>query len=136
MNEHASTHHIVPLRMYLGIGITLLILTGVTVAVSFIHLGGWNVVVALVIASLKAMLVALFFMHLFFDNKFYALIFSIGVLMLSILIIFTLFDTLNRGDIYEIRANPIRQNATIYQQDTSAAQGSGERQDSVKTSQH
>ncbi len=41
-----------------------MVLTAVTVAVSYVHLGMMNVVVALLIASAKASLVALFFMHL------------------------------------------------------------------------
>ena len=71
MSNHA-THkgaHIVPLRVYLGIGAALMVMTAVTVGVSFIHLGGWNVVVALTIASIKATLVALVFMHLLYDKK-------------------------------------------------------------------
>ena len=44
--------------------IALLILTGLTIGAAFIDLGSGNVVVALGIASIKASLVALFFMHL------------------------------------------------------------------------
>ena len=64
-----QTHHIAPMKLYLGIGATLMILTAITVMVSFINLGGWNVVVALIIASIKGSLVALFFMHLYYDKK-------------------------------------------------------------------
>jgi len=56
-------------RFYIGVFIGLLILTGITVWVSTIHIGPpesnrWNVAVGLIIAALKAGLVAAFFMHL------------------------------------------------------------------------
>ncbi len=55
--------HILPAGMYVTIWIALMILTVVTAGVSFIDLGPFNTVVALVIASVKALLVVLFFMH-------------------------------------------------------------------------
>jgi cytochrome c oxidase subunit 4 len=55
--------HILPAKMYVTIWITLMVLTVVTAAVSFIDLGPFNTVVALLIASFKAVLVVLFFMH-------------------------------------------------------------------------
>jgi cytochrome c oxidase subunit 4 len=58
MSEHVSSS-----KMYYGIWITLLILTGVTYGVATIDLGPFNTVVALVIATFKALLVVLFFMH-------------------------------------------------------------------------
>lgn len=109
-------HHITPLHTYLGVGISLIILTGITVAVSFIHFGAFNLVVAMLIASVKAALVAMFFMHLYYDNKLYAAIFSISLIFVSIFIILTMFDTLQRGKIDEVREKPIRENAKIYDQ--------------------
>jgi cytochrome c oxidase subunit IV len=49
--------------MYFAVWATLLVFTFVTYKVAFIELGPFNAVVALVIATLKATLVALFFMH-------------------------------------------------------------------------
>ena len=52
--EKAEKPHVLgygQLALVLGL---LLILTGLTVAVSYVHLGFWNVPVALSIASLKA----------------------------------------------------------------------------------
>lgn len=59
----ASEHRILPVSMYVTIWITLMVLTVVTGAVSFIDLGPFNTVVALLIASFKAVLVVLYFMH-------------------------------------------------------------------------
>lgn len=63
MNKH-PVPHIIPMLVYLAIGGALLVMTLVTVAVSFIDLGFLNILVALAIATFKALLVAFFFMHL------------------------------------------------------------------------
>jgi cytochrome c oxidase subunit IV len=56
-------------KKYLVIFINLIILTGLTVAVSYIHFSGfWHVAVGVAIAVLKAVLVMQIFMHLKFDN--------------------------------------------------------------------
>jgi cytochrome c oxidase subunit 4 len=53
-------------RLYLKVFATLLVLTGVTVAISYVHLPEpWALIVALIIAGAKGTLVAGFFMHLF-----------------------------------------------------------------------
>jgi cytochrome c oxidase subunit 4 len=61
--------HIVSAKLYYAIWMALLILTGVTAGVAFIDLGPFNTVVALVIATLKAVLVILFFMHLKYTSE-------------------------------------------------------------------
>jgi cytochrome c oxidase subunit 4 len=125
MSDDATSHvdHVLPLRLYLGVGATLLILTGITVAVSFMHFGGWNLVVAMLIAATKASLVALFFMHLKYDNKLYSFIFAAALLFLAIFIIFTMFDTLRRDQIYIEKAGHIRQDAVIYDSMLAATHG-------------
>lgn len=115
MSDKFSHHpHILPLKLYLGIGAALIFLTVVTVAVAQVHLGPFNLVVALSIAIFKATLVGLFFMHLKYDNKLFGLIFLTSLAFLGIFIIITLFDTLRRGDIYPEVANPIKSKAAIY----------------------
>ncbi len=106
MEKHKN--HITPVSTYLKVGGALLALTGITVAVSFVHLGPFNLVVALLIAGVKASLVGLFFMHLLYDNKLFATIFSISLLFVSVFIILILFDTLTRDAIYEQKAQPIK----------------------------
>jgi len=63
------SEHIVSAKLYYAIWITLLILTGVTAGIAFIDLGPFNTIVALVIATLKAVLVILFFMHLKYSSE-------------------------------------------------------------------
>jgi cytochrome c oxidase subunit 4 len=68
MSEN-SEHHIVPNSIYVGIWILLLVLTGVTAGVSFLDLGPFNTIVALSIASFKAVVVVLFFMHVKYTSE-------------------------------------------------------------------
>ncbi len=109
-----SHHHILPLKVYLGIGAALLLLTFVTVEVSLHDFGGFNIVIALAIASIKALLVAFFFMHLWYDNKLFFIAFTVCLLCLTVFIVFTMFDTARRGDIEEMRINPINPRAEMY----------------------
>ena len=57
------SQHIVSLKTNIAVWLVLLVLTGVTAGVAFIDLGPFNTVVALVIATIKALLVVLIFMH-------------------------------------------------------------------------
>ena len=77
MNDHDlhSQPHVLKIRVYLIVAALLLLLTTATVVVSTIDFGPWNLVVALLIAAIKATLVALFFMHLKYDNRIYSVIF-------------------------------------------------------------
>jgi len=62
-NQHH--HHILPTKVAVAIGATLLFLTAVTVWVASIDLGRFNFLIAMVVATIKALLVALFFMNFF-----------------------------------------------------------------------
>jgi cytochrome c oxidase subunit IV len=57
------SEHIVPVKTNVAVWLALLLLTGVTTGVAFIDLGPLNTVVALVIATCKALLVVMIFMH-------------------------------------------------------------------------
>ena len=110
-----SVPHILPLRIYLGVAGALLLLTAITIMVAREDFGSWNLVVALLIAATKATLVALFFMHLKYDNRIYSIIFVGAILFLGIFITFTMFDTLNRGEINPLTKMPIKKYAAIYE---------------------
>ena len=77
--------HIVQFRVYLTVFFALLVLTAVTVAVSRVDFGSFNIVIAMLVASVKATLVAMFFMHLKFENKF-----TIGYAAFPLLLLFIL----------------------------------------------
>jgi cytochrome c oxidase subunit IV len=64
MSEHVSS-----LKLYIGIWIALLAGTLLTVVAAGIDLGPFNAVVALTIATIKATLVVLFFMHVKYTHE-------------------------------------------------------------------
>lgn len=90
--------HIVPLSTYRNILLVLLFLTVLTVGVSRIDLGAWNTVVAIVVATIKAMLVACFFMHLKFEKKLIILYAIYPLVILFLLIGSTVKDGETRED--------------------------------------
>ena len=94
-----SIAHIVPVRVLLTVFAVLLAFTVLTVAVAelpatWVDLGRWNLWIAIGIATVKASLVALYFMHLRYDNPFYALIFVTALVFLAVFLSLTLMDTL------------------------------------------
>lgn len=73
-------------------------LTGLTVALSaYAHLGRAEVIAALGIATVKTVLVGLFFMHLIHSGKLTWLVIAAAVLFLAILILGTMHDYLTRS---------------------------------------
>ena len=85
--------HIVPLKLLAGVFVSLIALTILTVAVTYVDLGSANLWVALVIAGVKALLVAGIFMHLAFDKGVYSLVFISSILFVVLFIGLTLMDT-------------------------------------------
>jgi cytochrome c oxidase subunit 4 len=106
MTKHA--HHVIPVKIYLAIWVVLVFLTFVTVAASRINLGPLNVPIAIGIASFKAALVALFFMHLWYDEKYNLVIFGAGLAFLVIFLGLTAIDPISRGVVNTIEASEIR----------------------------
>lgn len=88
---------IVSRKMYFGIFVALLCLTGATYGIASIDLGPGNIVVALAIALSKALLVALFFMHLRYSPKLMWVVVGGGLFWLGIMLTLTLNDYLTRG---------------------------------------
>ena len=83
---------------YVGIGIVLLVLTATTVAAAFVNLGPFNPVVALLIATIKATLVVLFFMHVKgASEKMTGVVVVSGFFFLAILLTLSLADYLTQS---------------------------------------
>ncbi|PWB73664.1 cytochrome-c oxidase [candidate division GN15 bacterium] len=117
MKSGSNNHgHVLPLRVYLTVGAALFVLTGITVWVSTFNLGPYNLVVAMIIAATKGLLVAFFFMHLFYDNKLYFMIFGFAIAFIAIFIVLTMFDTQARADVNPIEGRVIQPEAAIYEQ--------------------
>jgi len=91
------SEHILPIRLYVTIWAALLCLTVTTAAVAFVDLGPFNTVVALVIASAKALLVVLFFMHVkYTSEKMTKVVFVAAIFWLLILLTLSLADYTTR----------------------------------------
>ncbi len=73
--------HVMPRRVLLGVWAALMVLTVLTVSAHGVDFGPrLNLMVAMAIATVKASLVVLFFMHLLYDKKFH-LLFFVGTLI-------------------------------------------------------
>ena len=99
MAEHGHAHahpaphgHVTPLGVYLAIFATLMVLTGVTVAVAYVNLGQLYVFIALGIAGFKATLVVLYFMHVAHASRLTKLFAVTGIFFLAILLGLTMMD--------------------------------------------
>jgi cytochrome c oxidase subunit 4 len=90
MSENSKSS---PLKMYFGIWAALLLGTFVTYKAAFLELGRYNAAVALIIATIKALLVALFFMHIKgAHEKLLKLVVVSTVFFLFILLILSMAD--------------------------------------------
>ena len=87
---------IVPKKTYLLVWASLLVLLAVTVAVSYIHLGWLNPVVAVGIAAIKAVIIILFFMHVRYGPKVLWVFVGAGFFWLGILFALALGDYMMR----------------------------------------
>lgn len=95
--SHPSHDHIVPVRVYLLVFGALIVGTIATVGAAYVDLGRFNIVVALLIACIKASLVVLFFMHIFYSSKLTKTIVVTGLCTLLIMFFFTGADLMARG---------------------------------------
>jgi cytochrome c oxidase subunit 4 len=98
MSEHNElAYHIVGPGVYVVILFALILGTALTVWASFVDLGLWNPVIALAIATTKAMLVVLYFMHVRYSSKLTMLTIGAGIFMFLVLISLTLADYISRA---------------------------------------
>ena len=95
------THHHGGPKLYAAVLAALLVLTTITVTASYVDFGSpaVNVVMALAIASLKASLVALYFMHLRYDKPLVSIIFVSGLFFLGLLLMLTMIDAGSRDSV-------------------------------------
>jgi cytochrome c oxidase subunit 4 len=99
-SEHGFGH-VVPVRVLLTVFAALLLLTVLTVGVTWVDLGALNIWLALGIAVAKASLVALYFMHLRYDSPFYGVV-LIGALFFVVLLMgAAILDSSNYNVNYE-----------------------------------
>ena len=100
-SEISSEHHIVSPTLYFVIFGALMVCTGLTVYAATVDLNhifsGLNIIVALVIATFKAALVVLFFMHGKYSSKRTKMVIICSVFWLAIMLFLTMSDYLSRA---------------------------------------
>ena len=86
-----AVHRVLPFRVYLTVWVSLILLTGLTVTVSYAELHV-AIQIALMIATVKAALVMLYFMHLRYESRLYF------VMLLVVLVTYAIFIGGTVGD--------------------------------------
>jgi len=93
-DEHHGIAHTASIKVLVGTGGTLLLLTIVTVLATKVDFGAnINLAIAMFIAVIKATLVILFFMHLKYDKIFHSVVFLSAILAAALFVGFTLMDS-------------------------------------------
>jgi len=90
------SEHIVSPKIYVMIFLSLMAGTGLTVWAAFRNFGPFNIVIALAIASFKATLVVLYFMHARYSPRRTHLVIVSSVFWLAIMLALTLSDYTTR----------------------------------------
>lgn len=91
--EYYTDHeHPVTFKPYFIVWVILLVLTGLTILVSYLDFGRLSTVVSLVIATIKAGLVTAIFMHLWHEKYIFKIILGVAILLLLIFIGLTFVD--------------------------------------------
>jgi len=89
-------HHVLPFSLYVKIFLSLLFLTVVTVWVAQFDFGSLNTFIAMAVATVKATLVGLYFMHLKYDEKTNSVCLLAGVFFLIVMFAFIAIDVYTR----------------------------------------
>jgi len=90
--------HTISPRTYAAVCAALVVLTLLTVGVSFFAVGGfWHIALGLTIAAGKATLVVLFFMHVLVNRRLTAAVVIVSCFWLTVLLVLTLGDYMTRG---------------------------------------
>lgn len=134
---HEHGHFILPPKMLIGVLVALLLLTGLTVGAAEAEV--WiantfnldlpqmvNVVVAMTIASIKSVLVLLFFMQLKYDNPLNSVIFISCILLVALFLGISMLDLGTRDRVYAIQAGEIVEGGT-----GNISRGRGDRRETI-----
>jgi cytochrome c oxidase subunit 4 len=91
--SHGKVVHVASVRLLVIVWIALIFGTWLTVSATYVDLGPLNIWVGLAIASAKAVIVALYYMHLRWDKPFNGFIFVASFLFLAIFIGIAMMDS-------------------------------------------
>jgi len=88
---HAA--HVMPVWLLGAVWLALMVLTFITVKATEVDLGNFNLWLAMIIATVKATLVALYFMHMRHDKPFHVVVFISSLVFVMLFVSFALLDT-------------------------------------------
>jgi caa(3)-type oxidase subunit IV len=91
--------HVCSSQTFMGILLTLLFLTFITVYISRFDFGSANMLLAMAVATVKASLVVAIFMHMLWDTTINKIFFISSFLFLGLLFLFIFADLLARADL-------------------------------------
>ncbi len=91
------SEHILPRTTYVTVFVVLAILTVLTALIAFLDLGVFSPIIALTIAIIKATIVVMFFMHLWYSDKVTWIAWGAGLFWLGIMLVLSMSDYLTRG---------------------------------------
>ena len=92
-----SGHHISTDKILLGVAGALFLLTIITVGVHYLALPHpWSILVAMAVAVAKAALVVLFFMNLYWDERFNSMVLVTSLVVLALLVVLSMLDVFFR----------------------------------------
>lgn len=91
--ELSTVGHVASIKGLVTVWIALLVGTWLTVTATYFDLGPWNIWIGLAIATGKALLVALYFMHMRWDKPFNAVVFLGAIAFLGLFMGLTMMDT-------------------------------------------
>ena len=113
--HHTEEHHgphVMDWKVLVAVWIALMICTAITIGAAYLplHSDFWRATIAIAVATVKASIVALFFMHLLYDEKFNLVVFVASILFVVVFFAFTLMDPLTRGWVNPISEFPTAPN--------------------------
>ena len=91
--EHEGAVHVTSVKLLAGVWIALMVGTWLTVSATYVDLGALNIWIGLAIATAKAVLVGLYYMHLRWDKPFNLFVFMVAVAFLLLFIGIAMMDT-------------------------------------------
>jgi cytochrome c oxidase subunit 4 len=100
VSENIASEHIVSPKIYLVIFATLMLGTAVTVWAAYQNFGQFNIIIAIGIATVKATLVVLYFMHARYASRRTQLMIVSGMFWLAIMLFMTLSDYITRHEFH------------------------------------
>jgi len=97
MSSDSHSHFIVPTKIYAAVYVALLVLTFITVWIAQFDFGSMNIVVALLVAGIKATLVCAVFMGLYWDSGYNKVLVLVSIFFIALFIGLSAADVFARG---------------------------------------